>query len=108
MTTQPDTQPLYSEFASDPDMADLVEMFVDELQDRVNAINQALNATDTATLTQLAHQLKGAAGGYGFTPITEAASTLEQLVKSQADDASVRDAAEQLTSLCSRATADAA
>ena len=66
--------PLLSDFASDPDMLELVEMFVAEMPQRVAAIEKAVSDSDTASIASLAHQLKGAAGGYGFGCITDAAA----------------------------------
>ena len=96
--------PLYSDYASDPDMAELVEMFVSDLANRTQALDKAAKNLDLDTITHLSHQLKGAAGGYGFTPITESAATLEKLAKNNADEDSIRQAANDLISLCRRAT----
>ena len=95
---------LYSEFADDPDMVELVEMFVSDLPDRVRELQQAIQETDVAAVTHLSHQLKGAAGGYGFTPITEAAAAVEQQAKSQADAETLRESVDRLIGLCNRAT----
>ncbi len=96
--------PLYSEYASDPDMMELVEMFVDELADRIASIEQAVGQADMSSLAQISHQLKGAAGGYGFTPITESAAGVERLAKAEGDADSVQSAVSDLLSLCRRAT----
>ena len=65
--------PLVSELANDPDLADLVTAFVAELPVRITAIQKALTDSEHEQLRVLAHQLKGAAGGYGFPSITESA-----------------------------------
>jgi DNA-binding response OmpR family regulator len=56
---------------SKPGTAKLVERFVAGLPQRVAALQAALSSGDLAQLKTLAHQLKGAAGGYGFTPISQ-------------------------------------
>ena len=97
-------QPLHSEYAGDPDMRELVEMFVSDLPERVEAIEKAVRQADMANLTRLSHQLKGAAGGYGFTPITDAAATVETLAKAEKDLQEMEMSIAQLLSLCRRAT----
>jgi HPt (histidine-containing phosphotransfer) domain-containing protein len=52
----------------------------------------------------LAHQLTGAAGGYGFPRISVAARQLEQLARETGDIDSIRAALHELTGLCQRAT----
>lgn len=75
------TDRLISEFADDPDMVELVAMFIDELPQRIAAMEAALASEDLAQLSALSHQLKGAAGGYGFTPITDLARVVEERVR---------------------------
>lgn len=73
--------PIVSEFAADPDMAELVGLFVTELPDRVASIQRAVAAGQTETLTRLAHQLRGASAGYGFPTIGQSAERLELRLK---------------------------
>ena len=68
---------LYSDFADDPDMAELIDLFLDDLPNRVTSLRAALAAGDMAGLRRFAHQLKGAAGGYGYPTLGEAAAALE-------------------------------
>ncbi len=100
-------QPLHSEYADDPDMQELVEMFVSELPERAKAIEDAVKQADIANLTRLSHQLKGAAGGYGFTPITDAAAVVESLAKAEKDLQDMEMSIAELLSLCRRATSRA-
>ena len=99
-------QPLFSDYADDPDMLELVEMFVSELPIRMTSIEQAMQQTDLAALAKVSHQLKGAAGGYGFMPITDAAAQVEKLAKVEKDLEEIEDSIAQLLTLCRRATAD--
>lgn len=96
--------PLYSDLSSDPDMLELVEMFVEELPDRIAAIEQAVQQANLADLAKLSHQLKGAGGGYGFSSITEAAAAVEKQAKTQSDINAVKESLGGLLSLCRRAT----
>ncbi|MFP4144161.1 MAG: ATP-binding protein [Phycisphaeraceae bacterium] len=97
--------PLHSEFESDPDMLELIDAFLGELPERLHRIAAAASESDRHALVTLSHQLKGAAGGYGFSPITEAARTVEQHAKEEAALDELKQAVEQLDSLCRRALA---
>ena len=99
--------PLYSSLSIDPKMAHLVELFVDHLPDRAAALREAANEADSDALSDLAYQLKGSAGGYGFDPITELAEAVERQAREQADLDELRRTVDELVDLCSRATADA-
>jgi HPt (histidine-containing phosphotransfer) domain-containing protein len=93
-------EPLYSSLADDPAMADLIPMFVDVLPQRMAAFRADLEAGDRDALRVKAHQLKGAAGGYGFAPIGQAAASLERALADGQDPA---PALEELAALCQRA-----
>ena len=96
---------LVSELVDDDDMAEIVRQFVVDLPERSSAILRALQVPDIETLTRLAHQLRGSAGGYGFPLITEAAASLEDGVADGLDLSSLQSRAEALASLCRRARA---
>ena len=85
----------------------LVEMFVAELPDKIAALEQALTDQDFQTLAIKAHQLKGAAGSYGFPSVSEAAMELEAGAKAQEDLDKLRRHFETLTDLCQRTRAKA-
>lgn len=95
------TPPIHSTFEGDPDLQDLVVQFVDELDRRVDGIRQAFVEHDMVALRRIAHQLKGAAGGYGFDPIGEAASRLEyDLLGDEAAISSLSERVEDLIANC--------
>jgi HPt (histidine-containing phosphotransfer) domain-containing protein len=101
------TAPLISTLASDPDMIELVEFFVEEIDDRINTIQASAQADDMAGLRTVAHQLKGAAGGYGFEPISHTAAELERLIDAtEADKVSeaIQQQVDELIGLCRRAS----
>ena len=76
------TEPLlYSTLGDDPEMGELVEMFVGDLPDRIQAIQSAMTAIDLEEIGRLAHQMKGAAGGYGFDQLTAVALGVEQAAR---------------------------
>jgi len=99
--------PLLSDYADDPEMLELVEMFVGEMPDRITSIEQAVRESDLSTLTKLAHQLKGAAGGYGFNSITEAAAGVEQMAKAEKELQEIEGSISELLTLCRRASSQA-
>jgi signal transduction histidine kinase/HPt (histidine-containing phosphotransfer) domain-containing protein/ActR/RegA family two-component response regulator len=106
-TAPPVGAPLFSEFADDADMAEIIAQFVNELPARIAALQSAVEQRDLGILRSLAHQLKGAAGGYGFAPITSAAKSLEQAARQTRDLESLRPQIEELVALCRRARASA-
>jgi HPt (histidine-containing phosphotransfer) domain-containing protein len=69
---------------SKPKMARLVERFVTGLTDRISAMESAIAEEDRQRLRTLAHQLKGAAGGYGLPTISQAAAKLENAAEHEA------------------------
>lgn len=91
---------LLSEFAADPDMAEVVEWFVNDLPERIVAFQNCLETNDLAMLRGLAHQLKGAAGAYGFPIITEHAKVLEELAQRDHDLTALVVAVQDLVALC--------
>jgi HPt (histidine-containing phosphotransfer) domain-containing protein len=95
---------LRSEFADDPEMADLVELFTDELPKRITALHEAVARADHAALQRLAHQLKGAAPGYGYPTIGQAAARVENPLRDAADPAaaleSVKPLVDHLVTVC--------
>ncbi|MBN2216258.1 MAG: Hpt domain-containing protein [Pirellulales bacterium] len=98
-------EPLFSTLASDPDLRELVEMYVDEMPDRLAALQEKLASTDWEELRRLAHQMKGAAGSYGFDPITPVAGTVEDSIRNDAPEEQIRRAVEDLLAICSRVRA---
>lgn len=103
---QPDTEGvLRSIYASDPELAELLELFVEELPDRIEAFQDAYRAAQAEVLARLAHQLKGAAPGYGYPTIGEAAGKIEHRLKASQTPEVEQVAAEvdELIRLCRRA-----
>lgn len=94
------TQALYSSLADDPDLAEIVEMFVDEMPGRIEALIQQYDQANFPELGRLAHQIKGAAGSYGFGDITPYAAKLESAAKSQQAPDQITAALEDLLTMC--------
>ncbi len=108
---EPKTPRLVSEFASDPEMRELVEIFVSELPDRVARLTSTWEQTELEEVKRLAHQLKGASAGYGFPTIGAAAGKLEDALRSTSGGASQNNLKnlqrdlDELIDLCNRAAA---
>lgn len=84
-------EPIRSVYQDDPDMLEIVREFAEELPSRVKEIERCLESGAHSELQTLAHQLKGAGGGYGFAPITESAAALEQALKAGQEGAQLKD-----------------
>ena len=72
-----------SDFADDPDFADIIAQFVSGLSEKLWSMREALDEGDFETLRRLAHQLKGAGGSYGYPTLTDSAKVLEDAAKVQ-------------------------
>jgi HPt (histidine-containing phosphotransfer) domain-containing protein len=96
--------PVFSTLGADPDLGELVEMFVCELPNRVSSLEEAFQGSDIERLRTLAHQLKGAAGSYGFGPISPVAEALEKATE-ESSEAEIAQCVEDLVGICQRARA---
>jgi len=100
---------LRSEFADDPDMAEIVSMFVSEMPQKIQKLSESFELTKFDELRRLAHQLKGSSGGYGFPTLGLAAGKLERTLNSHADGAgtgdpvlAIRSQVDEVLGLCKR------
>src|SRR5262245_32581733 len=73
-----DTSAVYSEFAADPDYREILELFAEALPERRQTLIDVFRSGDRPALRTLAHQLKGAGGGFGFRELTTLAAALEE------------------------------
>lgn len=83
-------------YEDDPDMLEILVDFAKDLPQRVVELQEKQEQGDLASLQTLAHQLKGAGGGYGFQQITDVAGSLEQALKEGADASVIKDRCELL------------
>lgn len=103
MSRDTDRDIVQSEFADDPDMQELVELFVSELPERVAVLRSGLESNALDQVQRVAHQLKGASGGYGFPMIGDCAARVEAAVKTGAALEQIRRCVDDLAELCRRA-----
>ena len=73
--------PVRSEFADDADFAELLEMFVESVQEKRIEFQSALAEEDYDQLRVLSHQLKGSGAGYGFSTVSEKSAAVEDAYK---------------------------
>jgi histidine phosphotransfer protein HptB len=93
---------IYSRLAGDPDLGEIVELFVAEMPERVAKLLDELQAHDWEKLRRTAHQLKGAAGSYGFDTISPSAGKVESAIDDGQPEQRIRATVEDLVGLCNR------
>lgn len=95
--------PIHSDLSSDADMLEIIQLFVDEMPERIAALEQAWHDSNAVSLARIAHQLKGASAGHGYAVVGDAAAALEYSLKSADHDlSSVQSQLEALIALCGR------
>lgn len=95
----------YSPLAAESDLAELVEIFVSDLSDRVANIRRYAQFEDWSEVRRLAHQLKGAGGSYGFPHLSAAAEKLENAARRPSPADSMDEALAALATACERTKA---
>lgn len=93
---------IYSSFGGDADLGELVEMFVEEMPERIAALEQAFASDDWESLQRTAHQLKGAGGSYGFDQLTPYAKSLEFSVKDAEPSTTIEKHLNALIDICKK------
>jgi signal transduction histidine kinase/DNA-binding response OmpR family regulator len=73
------------EFDEDEEMAELRASFAARLPEIATELVTAMDAGDELQVRHIAHQLKGAAGGYGFPSLSAVAHTVEQAARHGTD-----------------------
>ena len=76
------TENIRSEYADDPDFAELLELFLDSTQSKGSELREAFASQQWDAIRVIAHQLKGAGGGDGFSGLTSVAGDVESACKS--------------------------
>lgn len=92
---------IYSDLAVDPDLAELVDLFVAEIPNRIEQLTSAAATDDWEGVRRVAHQMKGAAGSYGFSPVTTVAARVEDSIRTGCEEATLRMAVADLEQICS-------
>jgi len=101
--TAPDHEgPLDSCYAANAVLQPHIERFVRRLPERLEALRVEVRTPGSDKLPLLLHQLKGAAGGFGYHPISSAAGAVEELLREGSDHALVLRALDELCAVCGR------
>ncbi|MAT14244.1 MAG: hypothetical protein CMJ46_03135 [Planctomyces sp.] len=103
MISTQNLEPVRSEYADDEDFAELLEMFAEEIPDRRQRLEAAFADQNIEEVKTLAHQLKGAGGGYGYPDLTVVAARLESACK-ELDSAAMQTHYEALHAYLARIT----
>jgi HPt (histidine-containing phosphotransfer) domain-containing protein len=80
----------------DPDLRDLVPVFIAHKREDGQAIVAAIARADYEALSKLGHRIRGEGGSYGFEELTEIGAALEMAAKA-GDLAAICKSAEELT-----------
>jgi HPt (histidine-containing phosphotransfer) domain-containing protein len=93
---------VYSDLGADPDLGDLVDLFVGEMPSRIESLLRLYDENNRLELCRLVHQMKGAAGSYGFHAVTPLAARLEQSLKNDTAEEILQEELMSLVALCRR------
>ncbi len=106
-----DDSVLISSLADDPELVQVLDIFIDMLPEMLDSIRAAWRQSDTETLKRHIHELKGAGGSAGFPIVMQHVAHVENAVATgQADQ--LAQTVEELLGLCEqimnkrKATAD--
>ena len=90
------TGTIRSAYADMPKMRRILPEFVADLPVRVAEIKGRFSTGEMELVQRIAHQMRGAGGGYGFTEMSEHAAAVEQAVKDQQPRESIARLIDQL------------
>ena len=94
--------PIVSTLAGDPFMAELLAHFVGTLPEKVQSLQSLLDENNLAELRTLVHQIKGAAGSYGFKCLTDAAAGAETTIEAESSLEQIKSEVDSLIGLIQR------
>jgi len=89
--------------AEDPLVGPLISTFVRNLPQRVTALQHAEQRSDWREIANVAHQMAGAAGGYGFPELGKVAARIETLAKDHPNPQAMAKSIAAFNSLCDSA-----
>ena len=93
---------LAAQLADDPELRELVTLFVRGLGRRAETLEQGLGSDDLATLRREANRLIGPARSFGFPDLGAAASELERHARAGGPKEALREWTGRLVDLCRR------
>jgi HPt (histidine-containing phosphotransfer) domain-containing protein len=87
----------------DPDLRDLIPGYLQNRQDDIKTINDALKVSDFDKIRTLGHSMRGSGGGYGFMPVSIIGEAIEKAAKEKNPDA-VKNCLTELSDFLERVT----
>ena len=85
----------------DPEIKDIIPIFLENRHGDVKTVLEALDHSDYEAIRILGHSLQGAGGGYGFSAITEIGRSLNEAAKERNAE-EIRELVEELSSYLER------
>ena len=79
----------------DPDLEDMVPVFLENRGKDVGRLSELVEVPDFAEIRLIGHSMKGAGGGYGFDAITDIGSAIEEAALKE-DSATIRSNIDRL------------
>lgn len=71
------TDPIFSDLLQqEPELAELISKFIDALPGLIEEFARAIEKKDWRAVQQLAHDMKGIGGGYGYPLLSELAARM--------------------------------
>jgi HPt (histidine-containing phosphotransfer) domain-containing protein len=101
----PPVPAIYSIFGDDPNLAELVRIFVSHLPQRVETLRSHAAEKDWESLARVAHQLNRFASMYGFAQLGTLAARLESCSLTTENPEEIQRALERFAAHCARVKA---
>lgn len=95
-------QPVYSIYADDPNLSELVSIFVHELPQRLETLRSHAEVEDWESVARVAHQLNELGSNYGFAKLSTLAARLEHCCNEQPRIGEILKALDRLGEHCER------
>lgn len=96
------TATIGSTLSVDPELVELVELFLSEVPGRLGTMSDAFEQQNWSELRRAAHQWKGAGGSYGYPQLSAAAALLENACASARPKDEIKQRLDELVDLCGR------
>ncbi len=95
-------QPVYSAYGDDPNLAELVTIFVHELPQRLETLRAHAEVADWESLARVAHQLNKWGSAYGFAKLSTLAARMEHCCSPQQRPGEILKALDRFAEYCER------
>ena len=95
-------QPVYSIYGSDPNLGELVAIFVHELPQRLETLRSHAEVADWESVARVAHQLNELGSNYGFARLSTLAARLEHCCTTDMSTGETHKALDRLAEHCER------